>query len=108
MQIKVSITPKNDIPAFAGYLSGSVYHPEAKIVVNLEAMVNAAADRENEVSFEEIFVVSVVHELLHAVQDIYHKEFDEDEVERVLNEASLLLDDETKNPQPNPHRKVIV
>ena len=86
--IRFSVTPNNDIPAFAGYLSGSVREPEAKVIVNIEAMVNAAADKENDISFEEIFVTSVVHEMLHAIQDIYHREFDEEEVERVLLEAS--------------------
>ena len=88
VEIKFSIKPNNDIPAFAGYLSGSTRNPEAKIVVNIEAMVNAAADKENEISFEEIFTTSVVHEMLHAVQELYHKEFDEEEVERVLEQAT--------------------
>jgi hypothetical protein len=91
MQIKVCITPDNEIPAFAGYLSGSVREPEIKVVVNIEAMVNAVADKENEITFEQIFVTSVVHELLHAVQEIYHREFDEEEVERVLNEATKIF-----------------
>lgn len=87
--IKFSITPNNDIPAFAGYLSGSLSHaPEAKIVVNIEAMVNSAVDKDNEITFEEIFTTSVVHEMLHAVQELYKREFDEDEVENVLSEAS--------------------
>jgi len=88
--IRFCITPDNAIPAFAGYLSGSVRQPEAKVIVNIEAMVNAAADKENEISFEEIFVTSVVHEMLHAVQDLYRRNFDEEEVERVLAEASEL------------------
>ena len=89
--VKFSITPKNDIPAFAGYLSGSVKSPEAKIVVNIEAMVNCAADKENGITFEEIFTTSVVHEMLHAIQEIYKKNFDENEIERVLEEASRLF-----------------
>jgi hypothetical protein len=87
-QIKVSITADNDIPAFAGYLSGSVKDPEIKVVVNIEAMVNTAA--EDEISFEELFTTSVVHELLHAIQELYGKGFDEEEVERVLTEAAAL------------------
>lgn len=86
--IRVSITPDNDIQAFAGYLSGSVRDPEVKVVVNIEAMVNAAADKENGISFKEIFVTSVVHEMLHAAEDLYHRNFDEEEVERVLMEAT--------------------
>jgi hypothetical protein len=87
-EIKFSIKPNNEIPAFAGYLSGSVKEPEAKIIVNIEAMVNAAADAENKISFKEIFSVSVVHEMLHAVQELYGREFDEQEVEDVLDQAS--------------------
>ncbi len=87
----LSIKPDNKIPAFAGYLSGSVKEPEIKVVVNIEAMVNASADKENEISFEEIFTTSVVHELLHAVQEIYHREFDEDEVEKVLSDAEEIF-----------------
>jgi hypothetical protein len=89
--IKFSITPKNDIPAFAGYLSGSVREPEAKIVVNIEAMVNGSVDRENDISFEEIFTTSVVHEMLHAVQDMYKREFDDEEVENVLSQATEMF-----------------
>lgn len=87
-QIRVSITPDNDIPAFAGYLSGSIDGPEAIVVVNFEAIVNASA--EHDIPFDEIFVPSVVHEMLHAVQDLYHREFDEEEVEQVIEEALLL------------------
>lgn len=90
-KIAVSIVPKNDIPAFAGYLSGSVRSPEAKVVINFEAMVNAAADKENDISFEEIFTTSVVHELLHCIQELYGREFDEEEVEAVLEDAAKLL-----------------
>ncbi|WP_169701531.1 hypothetical protein [Desulfobulbus propionicus] len=88
LEIKFSIKPNNEIPAFAGYLSGSVAEPEAKIVVNIEAMVNACADKTNEISFEEIFTTSVVHEMLHAVQELYRREFDEQEVDDVLDKAS--------------------
>ena len=91
MQFKVSISPDNDIPAFAGYLSGSVREPEIKVVVNIEAMVNAVADKENEITFEQIFVTSVAHELLHAVQELYRRDFDEEEVERVLGEATKMF-----------------
>lgn len=87
-EIKVKITPNNDIPAFAGYISGSVEEPEAKIIVNIEAMVNAAVDEDNEISFEELFTTSVVHEMLHAIQELYHREFDEEEVEQILTEAA--------------------
>jgi hypothetical protein len=86
-EIRFSITPENEIPAFAGYLSGSVKEPEAKIVVNIEAMVNASADAGNDISFEEIFTTSVVHEMLHAIQDLYRREFDEEEVEEILAKA---------------------
>lgn len=89
-EIKFSIKPNNEMPAFAGYLSGSVKEPEAKIVVNIEAMVSAAADRENEISFEELFTASVVHEMLHAVQELYGREFDEEEVENVLEQATQM------------------
>lgn len=91
MELKIVISPNNDIPAFAGYLSGSVKEPEIKIVVNIEAMVNAVVDKENEITFEQIFTMSVVHELLHGIQEIYQREFDEEEVERVLNEAAKLF-----------------
>lgn len=91
MNLKVSITPNNDIPAFAGYLSGSVKDPEIKVVVNIEAMVNAAADKDVDFSFEQIFTSSVVHELLHAVQEIFHREFDDEEIERVIIEAEKMM-----------------
>lgn len=90
-ELKITITPKNDIPAFAGYLSGSVREPEAKIVVNIEGMVNAAANKDNGISFKDIFTTSVVHEILHAVEDIYHREFDEEEVESVIKKASEFI-----------------
>ena len=89
MKISVRITPDNDIPAFAGYLSGSVLEPEAKVVVNIEAMVNASA--EHDIPFDEIFTTSVVHELSHAVQELYRREFDEDEVEAAIDAAAKNL-----------------
>lgn len=91
-QVKVTVLPNNDIPAFAGYLSGSVRDPSAEIVINFEAIVNAAADRTNApLTFEEIFTTSVAHELMHIIQDFYRKNFDEEEVERVIEEATILF-----------------
>ncbi len=96
-QIKVTMLPNNDIPAFAGYLSGSVRDPSAEIVINFEAMVNSAADRTNApLTFEEIFTTSVAHELMHVIQDFYQKNFDEEEVERVVEEAARLFYGEDK------------
>jgi len=91
MEIKVRITPNNEIPAFAGYLTGSVREPVTEIAVNIEAMVNTSVDKEYPISFEEIFTTSVVHELLHAIQDIYRREFDEEEVEKVLMQAAEMM-----------------
>ena len=91
-QIKVTMLPDNDIPAFAGYLSGSVRDPSAEIVINFEAMVNSAADHTNApLTFEEIFTTSVAHELMHVIQDFYRKNFDEEEVERVIEEAAKMF-----------------
>ena len=91
LTIPLSIKPDNEIPAFAGYLVGSVKEPEVKVVVNIAAMVNATVDEENEITFKEIFTTSIVHELLHAVQEIYEREFDEDEVEEVLYKATEMM-----------------
>jgi hypothetical protein len=91
LTISLSIKPDNEIPAFAGYLSGSIKDPEIRVVINIEAMVNAVADKENEITFEEIFTTSVVHELLHAVQEIYKREFSEEEIEKVLMAATEMM-----------------
>jgi hypothetical protein len=89
LTISLSIKPDNEIPAFAGYLSGSIKDPEIRVVINIGVMVNA--DKENEITFEEIFTTSVVHELLHAVQEIYKREFSEEEIEKVLMAATEMM-----------------
>lgn len=104
MKIAFSIKPNNNIPAFAGYLSGSVKEPEAKIVVNIEAMVNAAAEYHEEVSFEEIFTTSVVHEMLHAIQELYGREFDESEVERAVEDACSMFYGQKTSTEPAGQR----
>ena len=85
MNLKIEISPDNNIPAFAGYVNCSVLKNKPKIVVNFNASLFACA--EHDLSFKDFFAENVVHEMLHMVQDIFGRAFDENEVEDAIMAA---------------------
>jgi len=71
---------------FAGFLADSVKMTgEADVIIDIDAMLNCVVDNP-ELSFKQIFTESVLHEILHGVEELFDKSFDEE----AINNAVLL------------------
>ena len=93
IDLKITISPNNDIPAFAGYVNHSVDDSNSpEIVVNFKASLIACV--ENEIDYKQLFAENVVHEMLHMVQDIFNQAFSEEEVEDAILHAREFLEAE--------------
>lgn len=94
LNLKMSIGAANDIPAFAAFCNYDepVYEADVdslesqpKILVNFQATLAACA--ENDIDFKQFFAESVVHEMLHCIEEIFEKSFDDDRVESAIEQA---------------------
>lgn len=95
LNLKITLAPDNEIPAFAGYVNyENGCGDEPKIVVNFRAMLLASA--EHDLGYKKFFAETVVHEMLHMIQEIFGQTFSEDEVEDALMHARKFLAEEQK------------
>lgn len=86
-EFKLLVHLDSSMPAFMAYLAESVHTGTIEMKINLPAMVLAAKDAGNSITLEEVFVSSFGHEVLHAVQDLFRAELDEDQVEQIVEKA---------------------
>jgi hypothetical protein len=89
INLEITIAADNHIPAFAAYVNYFGDTEEdvdaPKIVVNFNAMFGSMVENEDmDIKFSDFFAESVVHEMLHMVQDIFGKAFNEDQVEDAI------------------------
>ena len=93
IDLKITIEPDNDIPAFAGYCNHSGPDGAPKIVFNFMSMIIACAENgDSAKDYKLYFSESVVHEMLHMVQDIFDKAFSEEEVEDAITKTREFLE----------------
>lgn len=93
IDLKITISPDNDIPAFAAYVNyekTDEFTPE--IVLNFRSTLIAGV--ENDINYKQFLAENVVHEMLHMVQDIFDKTFSEKEVEDAIYHARKFLEQE--------------
>lgn len=98
--ITVSVELKNDteLSAFGAYIAGSARDGTAEIAINFDAIFHSVSDPANGIpacDWKGIAADIVVHELLHAVEDMLGKAFSEVDVEGAIERART-------NPQAPP------
>lgn len=72
---------------FGGYLMGSIKNEgKAKVIIDLNCMLNCIVDNP-EIQFKDFFSETVLHEILHSIEDLFNKTFDEEKIENVLELA---------------------
>jgi len=84
--IQIEIQANNDIEAFGVFVDTERIDSKATILVNFTSLLFVCAEYP-EISYKELFADTVVHEMLHMVQQIFNKAFDEDEVENAILQA---------------------
>lgn len=65
---------------------------EAEVVIDIETMFNIASEN-NDVSFKSLFTDTIVHEIMHGIEELFERTIDEDSVEEaILNARENKLD----------------
>lgn len=78
---KIVVLKDDEIDAFGVYASTSVKEGKAIVLLNVEA--NLACAIENDISFKEMMVETLMHEVGHALEEWFDLEFDEDRINRI-------------------------
>lgn len=84
-RITVEVRQHDWIPGFAAYLSGSVLEGPAHVVLNVGAFM--ASIEAGDIAADEVpYLVaeSLMHEVMHALEDWAGVEFSEDRIEALL------------------------
>lgn len=82
--LTLDIKTKRDMPAFAGYLAGTVKTGAAKIVLNVDALLFAAVDGDERGEFRRSVIDCLAHEFIHALEEKFGLLFDEEKVEAAI------------------------
>lgn len=69
---------------FGGYFAGTVKKGKARIFVNVDAMAWAAAEHGERGDFKRMFIDTLAHEFIHALEDSFDLLFDEEAVEAAI------------------------
>ena len=86
LTVRVRLLPEFDAQAFGGYLVGSAPAGEAVVAIPFEAVFDSCA-REGVDDWQHLTSELIVHELLHAVQDLLGRAFSEVEVDASIAAA---------------------
>ena len=82
---KIKVFKDDEIEAFGAYASSSIKNNAFGVVLfNLEANL-ATSIEEKDISFKEMFVETIMHEVGHALEEFYDLEFDEDRIDRITD-----------------------
>lgn len=80
---KINIIKNDDIDGFGAYASTSIKKNDFGIVLfNLEANLITSLEHKD-ITFKEMFVETIMHEVGHALEEFYDMEFNEDRIERI-------------------------
>ncbi len=93
MTVRVEIENDSELPSFGAYLAGTAPEGTAAIKINFTALFAAIADEGDEIASEDwkqIVSDTIVHELLHAFEDMLGKAFSEVRIEESIRRARLL------------------
>jgi hypothetical protein len=83
IEFKIEISPDNKMEAFGAYLSPSANEDTAKIMLNFNASLGCAI-QEKDIDFYEILSETTLHEILHALEDIFKQTFNEEKIEKII------------------------
>jgi len=68
-----------------------VKNGKAQVEVDIDALLNASVE-EKDLSFKAIFSEIVLHEILHAIEDLFDKSFNHKRIRYAINKVRKKLD----------------
>lgn len=81
---KIKVIRYEDIDAFGAYATTSVKKDEGLVLLNVESNLLASLD-EPDISFKEMIVSTLMHEIGHALEEWFDMEFSEDRLENIID-----------------------
>lgn len=81
---KVQIIKNDEVDGFGAYASKSITNGLGIVLFNLEANLGASIDHKD-ISFKDMFVETIMHEVGHALEEFYNLEFDEERIDRITD-----------------------
>jgi hypothetical protein len=92
---KIQVVKNEGIDAFGAYVSPSIKKNDFGVVLfNLEACLITSIE-EKDISFKEMFIETIMHEIGHALEEFYDLEFDEDRIERIAESYRYSTENES-------------
>lgn len=79
---KIQVIQNDELDAFGAYASKSIKKGLGIVLFNLEANLETTLEYKD-ISFKEMFVETLMHEVGHALEEFYDLEFDEERIERI-------------------------
>lgn len=79
---KIQVIQNDELDAFGAYASKSIKNGLGIVLFNLEANLETSLEHKD-ISFKEMFVETIMHEVGHALEEFYDLEFNEDRIERI-------------------------
>ncbi len=81
---KIQVIKNDEIDAFGAYASPSIKKNDFGVVLfNMEANLTTSLEHQ-EISFKEMFVETIMHEVGHALEEFYDLEFNEERIEKII------------------------
>lgn len=92
IELQIRVEPHNTIPAFAAFVAREfneqLYEDREfdmpRILINFRASALACAEH-TELRFSDLVAENVLHEMMHLLQELFGRAFDEGEVNRLLD-----------------------
>lgn len=82
IKLKIEISPDNNMEAFGCYLSPSADEGTALIKLNFAAILGCCI--EEKLDLYEVLSETTMHEIIHALEDIFKQTFSEEEVSKII------------------------
>lgn len=85
--IDIKVIIKDDMPAFAGFLAGSVTEGEPIVAISLQNMLGAyvCVDVPRE-ELPYMIAECLMHEIVHALEELFDVPFSEEKIEGLIEE----------------------
>jgi len=83
-KFKIKVFKNDEIDAFGAYASPSIKKNDFGIVLfNVEA--NLITSLEEDITFKEMFIETIMHEVGHALEEFYDLEFNEERIDNIID-----------------------
>ncbi len=91
----IQINFKPILKGFGYFLIGSAKKGKAQVVLDIESFLNICIENK-EVKFKEIFTETVLHEILHVVEELFDKSFSHKRINTAIKKLQKEINEPTK------------